>query len=220
MTVMQLALELRLQLRPTAAILNCVRWPGLIFAALLGVTTTTTMTTTLVRAAPPPVQGPRYSPPALPAVAANQLDILGVEIQQNNLPDAVRRLDSLLHDTPDAVLPAPDGGGTITLATWADALSGEQRKLLAKEYDAQFGEGASRAVHKLDGKGSAEPAEFLAIARRYPFATAANDAIASAARRCGELGDAASMHDLLDLAKSRGWKQNDPAPSDPPKAAA
>src|SRR5207237_9008266 len=101
--------------------------------------------------------------------AANQLDILGVEIQQNNLADAVRRLDSLLHDTPDAVLAAPDGGGTITLATWADALGGEQRKALSKEYDAQFGEARSRSGHKPEEKGYAEPAEFLAIVRRYPF---------------------------------------------------
>src|SRR6478735_8306344 len=121
-----------LQLRRQAEILWNVRGAGFgyIVAMILG-----TCAAVLVRAAPPPVQGPRYSPPALPAVAANQLDILGVEIQQNNLPDAVRRLDSLLHDTPDAVLAAPDGGGTITLATWADALGGEQRKALSKEYD-------------------------------------------------------------------------------------
>src|SRR5437763_16913658 len=97
------ALQRGLQLRPPEAILKWVRCAGIIFVALLGFV----MTATFGRAAPPPVQGPRYSPPALPAVAANQLDILGVEIQQNNLPDAVRRLDSLLHDTPDAVLPAP-----------------------------------------------------------------------------------------------------------------
>src|SRR6478735_8121062 len=192
-----------LQLRQQAEILRDVRGAGFGYAVavILG-----TCAALLVVAAPPPVQGPRYSPPALPNVAANQLDILGVEIQQNNLADAVRRLDSLLHDTPDAMIAASDGGGTITLGTWIDLLPAQQRQLLVKEYDTQFGEAATRAVRKLNDKGTAEPAEFLAIARRYPLATAAIEAIVSAARRCEQLGDAQSMRDLLDLARSRGWK--------------
>src|SRR5690349_11823464 len=197
-----------LQLPTEPTILTCVRCTGskIVAAAFIAAAVFV-----VASAAPPPVQGPRYSPPTLPTVAANQLDILGVEIQQNNLADAVRRLDSLLHDTPDALLSASDGGGTITLGTWIEALAGEQRTLLSKEYDVQFGDVAGRAVRKLNEKGSAEPAEFLAVARRYPLTSAASDAIASAARRCGELGDAQSMRDLLDLAHARGWNGDERA---------
>lgn len=206
-----------LQLRPRDAILAAVRVAksiliGICLTCLIGARTG-------AAAAPPPVQGPRYSPPALPSVAGNQLEILGVEIQQNNLADAVRRLDSLLHDTPDALLTSTDGGGTISLATWIEAVGADQRKLLNKEYDAQFGEVASRAVRKLSEKGSAEPAEFLSIARRYPFTTAATEAIVAGAHRCGDFGDAQSMRDLLDAARWRGWKGDSSVSSDPPRPA-
>src|SRR4029078_4481243 len=130
-----------LQLRRQADILWNVRGAGsgYIVARILGA-----CAAVWVVAAPPPVQGPRYSPPALPNVAANQLDILGVEIQQNNLADAVRRLDSLLHDTPDAMIAASDGGGTITLGTWIDLLPAQQRQLPVKGYYTQFWEAAAR----------------------------------------------------------------------------
>jgi outer membrane protein assembly factor BamB len=207
-----------LQLRCRQAILAAVRGARFNILILIGICLTCLIAGFDI-AAPPPVQGPRYSPPALPSVAGNQLEILGVEIQQNNLADAVRRLDSLLHDTPDALLTSTDGGGTISLATWIDAVGADQRKLLSKEYDAQFGEVASRAVRKLNEKGSAEPAEFLSVARRYPFTSAATDAVVAAAHRCGDLGDAQSMRDLLDAARWRGWKGDGSAPSDPPRPA-
>ncbi|MBC8107229.1 MAG: PQQ-binding-like beta-propeller repeat protein [Anaerolineae bacterium] len=159
----------------------------------------------------PGAAAPRYSPPDLPAVAKNQLDVLSVEIAQNNLADAAKRIDSLLKDSPDGLIASDDAaasstGGMISLQTWIEQLPEAQRTALTREYRVQFEDAASRSVRQLAERKSVEPAQFLAIARRYPFAPAATDAIVAAARRSAELGDTTGAANLFSLARARGWK--------------
>lgn len=160
--------------------------------------------------APAPA-GSRYSPPDLPAVAKNQLDVLGIEIAQNNLADAARRLDSLIKDATNGLITVDESGGQISLSTWIDQLPEAQRTALAREYRVQFEDAASRIVRQLAGRASSEPSQLLAIARRYPFAPAAIDAIVAAAKRSAELGDSIGATDLFALARSRGWKDRSSA---------
>jgi len=178
-----------------------------------------------VSAPPAGATAPRYSPPDLPAVAKNQLDVLGVEIAQNNLADAARRIDSLLKDSPEGLIEIDDAdaansGGMISLQTWIEQLPEAQRTALVREYRVQFEDAASRSVRQLAQRKSVEPAQFLAIARRYPFAPAATDAIVAAAQRSAELGDTIGAANLFGIARSRGWKdKSSDAPSTQPSGA-
>jgi hypothetical protein len=153
----------------------------------------------IARQAGAAAQPSRYSPPAATAITPNQLEILQVEVSQNNVADAVRRLDSLLHTSGDGFV-AFENGGTISLATWVSLLSDETKNRMAAEAQVQFGDVAARAVSQLDNKPFAEIADYLAVARRYPFTTAAANALISAARRSAALGDMQAMKDLLDRA--------------------
>src|SRR5688572_23943207 len=56
------------------------------------------------QAAPTPPAGSRYAPPDLPTVAKNQLNVLSVEIAQENIADAARRIDSLIKDSPTGLI--------------------------------------------------------------------------------------------------------------------
>ncbi|CAN5393948.1 hypothetical protein BH09PLA1_BH09PLA1_04230 [soil metagenome] len=186
------------------------------------------MTISFAVAAPvlPGAVAPRYSPPDLPAVAKNQLDVLNLEIAQNNLADAARRIDSLLKDSPDGLTEADDTGGVISLQTWIEQLPEPQRAALSREYRVEFEDTDARGVRQLLERGThqpesgrraavarvlAEPAQLLAIARRYPFAPSAIDAILAAARCSAGLGDSTAAADLFRLARARGWKErNEP----------
>jgi hypothetical protein len=117
-----------------------------------------------------------------------------------------RRLDSLLHDTPDAMIAASDGGGTITAGNLVDLLPAQQRQLLVKNMTRSLGRAAARAVRKLNDKGTAEPANFWQSRGDIRWRRLRSRHRLRRAPVWEQLGDAQSMRDLLDLARSRGWK--------------
>jgi outer membrane protein assembly factor BamB len=154
-------------------------------------------------AAPPPM---RYAPPEVTFDGVNQLQLLTDEIDHKQTDKAAVRLESLLRDSLDALQSTGNDQSVFSIDTWVQNLPADKKAILRPAYESMMGPAAQQAVEEIKSKPEADPAEFYALSRRYPFTNAVASALAEGARRSAILGDVPSARWMLDAAVAAGWQ--------------
>jgi outer membrane protein assembly factor BamB len=176
--------------------------PRLAFAAALIVASVLRFPALLADAVEPSM---RYAPPEATFNGGNQLQLLIDEIDHNQTDRAIVRLESLLRDSLDAIMPQGGNESVSSIYTWVQNLPAEKKAALKPAYETAVGAAARQAVEEIKSKADADPAEFYGLSRRYPLTDAATAALAEGARRSLLLGDVPSARWMLNAAVADGW---------------
>ncbi len=154
-------------------------------------------------------KGYDFYPPEPTVAQPEILQVLRSEIAQPDPAQAAIRLGGLLGAANDALIATPDGG-VMSLATWVRALKPAERKALAPVCEAQYGGKAREALVAIRADPQATAEAFYAVAKRFPFTTAAGEALSFGADRALAEGDLPAAEALYDLAREAGATEDSP----------
>ena len=143
------------------------------------------------------------APDALPD-AENRLAAIASELNNPTdaptVADAAQRFDGLLHDSINGLLGNPDGS-EIWIGSWIRDLNASRRQTLTGAMETLDGDAARQALDDLRAKPFADPAEYYAVARRYPLNAVKTDALRAGAAQFAAIGDeldAAALTSLMN----------------------
>lgn len=137
----------------------------------------------------------------------NQLMPLKAEIEQGTWKEAADRLGALIQEAGDELI-AVDGG-TVSFSTWVRGQPYFTNPALAEAYEKLFEEDARRMLDVARLGAAHRPADLAMVAHRYPLTPTARVALAAAADRALDLGDAVAAGVFYEKAVAAGWKPDD-----------
>jgi outer membrane protein assembly factor BamB len=158
----------------------------------------------LVLAAAGVADGGRLAQPAADAAAQTELTALRGEIGQKRIGDAVARYD-VIRRLHGGELVRIEYGGLISLTTCLDQLDDADQALLTTEYRKLNDDAAHRMLQAAALDAKSQPADFYAVARRYPLSSAAPAALVAGGDRAAAMGDWPAAEAMYGLARSMGW---------------
>lgn len=151
-----------------------------------------------------PVIASRISLPDAGFNARNQIRALESELRQDDAAPAIQRFQSMIDEHGDELTDNGDGA-TISVRQLLINMT-PPGDALRKRYDTAFAAVARRMLGGVLADPAHRPEDLLAVARRYPLASVAPQAIAAAANRAADQGDAASADLLFTMAARAGWQ--------------
>jgi outer membrane protein assembly factor BamB len=148
----------------------------------------------------------RISLPESTFAGRNQLQAMVLELRQHDLDAAMRRLQPLIDEHGDELMDGgKDGDARISVSQYLLAITQANRGEIRAAYDARYGAVAQRALADMQATAMHTPGDLCAVARRYALGSIAPTALAAAANRAADQGDAVSAAVLFDLAVTAGW---------------
>jgi outer membrane protein assembly factor BamB len=155
---------------------------------------------------PPAANASRISLPESTFAGRNQLQAMELELRQHDLDAAMRRVQPLIDEHGDELMDGgKDGDARISVSQYLLAITQQNRDEIRTAYDARYDAVARRALADVQANTMHTPGDLCAVARRYALGSVAPTALAAAANRAADQGDAVSADVLFDMATTAGW---------------